>query len=178
MCLLYTLVLCCYYLCFYILVRSYITNITVIAGSLSSISCPPGYTKHYYNLNYGDGGNFVYLCYKKGVRDAPITGLNVIAGTSTNFPIQSGYTKVNVDIKSGIGTFLRDIYLHDNPFQRDSIYLIYTKNASLPPIMNVSVYGGTTPYVYPPSTWVRIDTDCNQNAGGRYIYICYYQPRD
>ena len=144
----------------------------MIAGSLSSISCPSGYTKNYYNLNYGAGGDFVYLCYKKGVRDAPITGLNVIAGTSTNFPIQSGYTKVNVDIKSSIGivnTFLK---------VRNSIYLIYTKNTSLPPIVSVSVYGGTTPYVYPPSTWVRIDTDCNQNAGGRYIYICYYQPRD
>ena len=148
---LYTLVLCCYFY-FCSLVRSYITDITAIAGSFSSISCASGYTKSYYNLNYGAGGNYVYLCYKKGLRDPPITGLNVIAGTSTNFPIQSGYTKVSVGLNSGIG--------------RDNIYVIYTKSTSLPPISSVSVYGGTTPYVYPPSAWVRIDTDCNQNAGG------------
>ena len=145
------------------LARTYITNITVVAGVLSSTSCPSGYTKYHFNLNDGAGGDYVYLCYKMGVR-SPITGLNVIAGTSTSFPMQSGYTKVNVDLNSGIG--------------RDNIYLIYTKSITLPPIMSIRVRSGTTPYVYPSLTWVRIDTDCNQNAGGRYIYICYYQPRD
>ena len=149
--------------CCVFLARSYITDITVVAGRLLSTSCPSGYSRYYYNLNDGAGGDYVYLCYKTGVRN-PITGLNVIAGTSTTFPIQYGYTKVNVDLNSGIG--------------RDNIYLIYTKSTTLPPIASLTVRGGTTPYVYPPSTWVRIDTDCNQNAGGRYIYICYYQPRD
>ena len=144
-----------------LLAREYITNITVVAGVLSSTSCPSGYTKYYYNLNYGAGGDYVYLCYKKGVR-SPITGLNVIAGNSTSFEIQSGYTKVNVDLNSGIG--------------RDNIYLIYTKDTILPPIASITVNRGITPYIYPSPTWVRINTNCNQNAGGMYIYISYYQP--
>ena len=77
--------------------------------------------------------------------------------------MQYGYTKVSVDLNSGIG--------------RDNIYLVYTKSTALPPIATITVHRGTTPYVYPSSTWVRIDTDCNQNAGGVYIYICYYQPQ-
>ena len=145
------------------LVTTYITDITVVAGISSSTSCPSGYTRYYYNLNYGAGGNYVYLCYKRGVR-APITGLNVIADTDSTFPMQYGYTKVNVDLNSGIG--------------RDHIYLVYTRSTTLPPIKSIGVVGGTTPHVYPISSWVRIDTDCNKNAGGRYIYICYYQPRN
>jgi len=119
--------------------------------------------KHYANLNNGAGGNYVYLCYKRGFRN-PITGLNVYAGTSKYFRIQSGYTKVNVDLNDGI--------LGNG----DYIYLNYTRSTLLPPIVAITVLTGTTPYIYPSSTWVRINTDCNQNAGGRYIYIAYYQP--
>ena len=138
-----------------ILARSYITDITVVAGILSSTSCPSGYSKYHYNLKDGAGGDYIYLCYKTGVRN-PITGLNVITGTSTSFPMQYGYTKVNVDLNSSIG--------------RDNIYLIYTKSTTLPPIGSLAVRSGTTPYIYPSSTWVLIDTDCSQNAGRKYIY--------
>ena len=145
-------------------VTRHLTHITVISGW--STPCPSGYLRYHSNLNAGTGGDYVYLCYKYGVRlPNAITGLNVIASTSSSFPIQSGYTKVSVNLNKDVGSF------------RDQIYLLYTRSTSLPPIRSFIVIRGTTPYIYPSSTWVRIGTDCNQGAGGMYIYICYYQPR-
>ena len=54
------------------------------------------------------------------------------------------------------------------------IYLYYTKNQANDPIHHVDVVAGSNSFVYPPDdTWVRINQDTNEYAGGDFVYICY-----
>ena len=143
----------------YSIEQEYITHLYILYGE--SPNPPPEYTKIGIDLNKGAGGDYIYLCYKTGVRN-PITGLTVNAGSSSSFPIPPGYTRIHDDLNKGAGG--------------DYIYVDYTKNVDLPPIKDVYVIYGEKANIYPPYGFVKINTDCNKSVGGHYIYICYYQP--
>lgn len=78
-----------------------ITEVIVIHGGTSSIQPPPGYVKVNADLNAGAGGDFIYVCYKKGVA-APITGLCVTLDGGTP-PPDAEYTKIDVDLNRNAG---------------------------------------------------------------------------
>jgi len=78
-----------------------VSEVTVIYGGSSSIQAPEGYTKINVDLNMGSGGDFIYVCYKKGV-GAPITGLAVTLGGGAP-PTDAVYTRINVDLNRNAG---------------------------------------------------------------------------
>ncbi|HUP87975.1 MAG TPA: hypothetical protein VM100_01350, partial [Longimicrobiales bacterium] len=56
----------------------YITDITVVAGSSSSVACPAGYLKNPQDLNAGAGGDYIYQCVKYGQKDDALADINLI----------------------------------------------------------------------------------------------------
>ncbi|MEB3151110.1 MAG: hypothetical protein VKL60_19090 [Sphaerospermopsis sp.] len=134
------------------------------AFPLSEISqkIPNGYTLVPINLNRGTGdGNTIFLCYKRGENEAPITGLTVILGHYTSPP--PGYTKIDVDLNNNAGG--------------DWIFLCYTKEPGTPIVDIVfQVTGGNDQQSYAGNDnnyYSKIPVDLNKGAGGAYIYLYY-----
>jgi hypothetical protein len=131
-----------------------ISELTVINGGSSSIQPPAGYTKINVDLNQGAGGDYIYLCYKKGV-GAPITGIAVTINDNPP-PSDAEYTRIDVDLNRGSSG--------------DFIWLWYTKDPACTTIHNLEVLVNTTT---PSSGFTVIPTDLNQSVGGEYIYFAY-----
>ncbi len=104
-----------------------ITDITAIEYPVKTPfppNCPPGYLvanpSKTINLNLNTkikGDPYIYLCYKKGGRNTPITGLKVMATpkqTQSGFP---NYKKVNLNLNKGNTGVMKTGYY---------IYLYYT----------------------------------------------------
>jgi hypothetical protein len=131
-----------------------ITEVTVIYGGSSGIQAPTGFTKIPRDLNSGAGGDYVYVCYKRGV-GAPITGLYVTKGWVTpNVPEHC--TIVPVDLNRTVGG--------------DYIYLWYTKDPSCAVVDDLIVLFNNEAV---PDGYTKINYDLNRNAGGDFIYFCY-----
>ena len=131
-----------------------ISEITVIYGGSPGIQPPAGYTKIAVDLDQGAGGDFIYVCYKKGV-GAPITGVAVTLDGGAP-PSDAVYTRINVDLNRNAGG--------------DYIWLWYTKDPACTTIRNLHVLVNTTT---PPAGFTLIPIDLNRDAGGEYIYLCY-----
>ena len=140
------------------LAQDCVTEITVIYGGSSGIQPPAGYTKINVDLNQGAGGDYIYVCYKKGV-GAPITGLAVTVNDGLP-PTDAAYTRINVDLNRNCGG--------DTAF----IWLWYTKDPACTTIRDLHVQANTGP---PPAGFTRINVDLNYDAGGdsAYIYLSY-----
>ena len=130
-----------------------ISEITVICCS-SGTQPPPGYTKINIDLNQGAGGDYLYLCYKKGV-GAPITGLAVTLNGGAP-PTDAVYTRINIDLNRNAGG--------------DYVWLWYTKDPACTTIRNVHIQPNQGAW---PAGYTRIPVDLNSDAGGAYIYLCY-----
>jgi len=138
------------------LAQDSISEITVVAGG-SPPPAPHGYTRIDVDLNRDAGGDFVYVCWKKGV-GAPITGLAVTYGGSWNQAAPGpGYHKIGVDLNQGVGG--------------DFIFIWYTKDPACSTIRDITVVVGRG--AQPPPGYTRINVDLNRNAGGNFIYLCY-----
>ncbi len=134
-----------------------ITELAVVVGFIPNVPPPPGFTKINVDLNRNAGGNYVYLCYKRGV-GAPITGLFVtLEGWSV--PSEPVFTKINVDLNHSAGG--------------DYIYLWYTKDPGCTTITDLAVIYGGNGNIQPPDGFTRINADLNYDAGGDFIYLCY-----
>jgi hypothetical protein len=131
-----------------------ISEVTVIYGGSAGIQPPAGFTKIPVDLNQGAGGDFIYLCYKKGA-GAPVTGVTITLGNGVP-PPDAGYTIIPVDLNRNAGG--------------DYIWLWYTKDPGCTTIHNFQILVNTTT---PPSGYTLIPVDLNRNAGGEYIYLCY-----
>lgn len=134
-----------------------ITEVTVIQGGNSGIQAPAGYTKIPWDLNSGAGGDYIYVCYKKGI-GAPITGLCVTIGSGGGTPpADAKYTRIKVDLNAGAGG--------------DYIWLWTTKDPDCATVKDIIVQFGE--YSRPPAGYTWIGTDLNRNAGGSYIWLSY-----
>jgi hypothetical protein len=131
-----------------------VSEITVIHGGSSGILPPPDYVKIGVDLNQGAGGEFIYLCYKKGV-GAPITGLAVTINGGLP-PSDRVYTKINVDLNAGAGGAF--------------VWLWYSKDPGCTTIRNLHVQNNTGA---PPAGFTKIPVDLNYSVGGAFIYVCY-----
>jgi hypothetical protein len=136
------------------LAQDCVTEVTVIYGGSSGIQPPAGYTKINVDLNQGAGGDYIYVCYKKGV-GAPITGLAVTVNDAQP-PTNAAYTRINVDLNRGAGGAF--------------IWLWYTKDPACTTIRDIHVQANTGP---PPAGFTRINTDLNYSVGGAFIYLSY-----
>jgi len=131
-----------------------ISEVTVIYGGSSGIQAPAGWVKIGRDLNAGAGGDYIYVCYKKGV-GAPITGLYVTTGYHPS--TAELCTIIPVDLNRNAGG--------------DYIYLWYTKDPNCEVVNDIVViFGENAPA---PAGYTKINYDLNRNAGGEYIYLCY-----
>jgi hypothetical protein len=137
--------------------QEYISEVIVIRGGNSGIQPPAGYVKFPYDLNKGAGGDYIYVCYKKGV-GAPITGLCVTLGKSGGTPpADARYTRINVDLNDGAGG--------------DYIWLWTTKDPDCAAVSDIIVQFGKNSR--PPAGYTWIPVDLNRHAGGEYIWLSY-----
>lgn len=142
-----------------------LTDIIVIFGDTSSIEAPTGYIKYEFDLNRNAKGKYIYFCYKMSSAEeivanqlTPIVGLDVILDDN----VPTGFTKVSTDLNKG----------HGGEF----VYLCYKKGAAGDinnAIKDILVVGAGYDQVFPPEGFVRINQDCNDGAGGDFIYLCY-----
>ncbi|MDH3198244.1 MAG: hypothetical protein OEO21_08390 [Candidatus Krumholzibacteria bacterium] len=132
-----------------------ISEVIVIYGGSSGIQPPAGYVRINADLNAGAGGDYIYLCYKKGV-GAPITGLYVTLDGGSP-PPSPKYTRINVDLNRHAGG--------------DYIYLWTTKDPDCASIKNMIIQFGKNSRPPAPYTWIGVDL--NRNAGGQYIWLSY-----
>jgi hypothetical protein len=138
------------------LAQSCITEVAVIYGGSFGIAPPAGFTKVGVDLNQGAGGDYIFLCYKKGI-GAPITGLAVTLNGGSP-PTDATYTRVNVDLNRNCGG------------DTDFVWLWYTKDPGCSTIREVHVQADQNP---PPTGYTRINVDLNSNAGGAFIFLSY-----
>jgi hypothetical protein len=131
-----------------------ITELRVIRGGSSGIPAPAGFTRIGVDLNQGAGGDYIYLCTRRGV-GAPITGLAVTVDGGAP-PVGAVYTRINVDLNDGAGGKF--------------IWLWYTKDPGCSTIRDVHVQANTGA---PPAGFTRINVDLNMGAGGAFIYVSY-----
>ena len=126
----------------------------MIYGGHAGIQPPAGYTKVNVDLNRNAGGDFIYVCYKKGV-GAPITGLYVTTGYHP--PVDQKCTIIPVDLNRNAG----GAYL----------YLWTTKDPNCSVVEDITVIGGKN--ASPPAGYTKINVDLNAGAGGDFLYLCY-----
>lgn len=136
-----------------------VTQIAAIAGSHPSIPVPSGFHKSPVDLNWGAGGDYIYLCYQKS-NGPPVTDIKVIAGGSSSISAPSGFTKIPVDLNKGAGGKF--------------IYVCY-KRGGAKAITGISIIAGDNSGMAPPSGYVKDPVDLNWGSGGKYIYLCYKQ---
>lgn len=132
-----------------------ISEVIVIRGGSAGIQPPAGYVKVNADLNAGAGGDYIYVCYKKGV-GAPITGLYVTIDSGSP-PTDPRYTRIDVDLNDGAGG--------------DYIYLWTTKDPDCAAIDDIIVQFGKNSR--PPAGYTWIGVDLNRNAGGQYIWLSF-----
>lgn len=130
-----------------------ISELVVIHGGSSGITCPGGYTRIDADLNRDAGGEFIYLCYKRGV-GTPISGLQVTLG-STSLPAPA-WSKIDVDLNRGAGG--------------DFIYLWYTKDPACTTVSDIAILFNSQA---PAPGFQKIPVDLNKGADGDFIYIAF-----
>ncbi|HEU4366265.1 MAG TPA: hypothetical protein VFT13_12465 [Candidatus Krumholzibacteria bacterium] len=134
-----------------------ISEVMVIRGSSSGIQPPAGYVKINADLNAGAGGDYIYVCYKKGI-GAPITGLYVTLGSGGGTPAPDAkYTRIPVDLNDGAGG--------------DYIWLWTTKDPDCAAVKDIIVQFEENSR--PPGGYTWIGVDLNRNAGGQYIWLSF-----
>ena len=152
-----------------------ITDLVVLSAD-HEIETPVGFVKIPLDLNLGAGGDYIYLCYRRGNGD-PITGIQVLVNTNNPPP---GYTLLPNDLNRNA----RGAYL----------YLCYTKDPARGtdpsglrrPIVDLAVqtWKGDSAWQPPPvdfsgTAYDRIDVDLNKGrSDAPYIYLSalYGQP--
>jgi type II secretory pathway pseudopilin PulG len=80
-----------------------LTDVDVVHGGSSSVSCPSGYTKVNVDLNWQSGGEFIYFCITRAPKSPPkvVEDLTFVAGDSDGIGCPADYAKVNVDLNKG-----------------------------------------------------------------------------
>lgn len=136
------------------LAQDSISEITVVYGG-SGVQAPPGYIRYGVDLNRNAGGDYMFLCTKKGV-GAPVTGITVTINSGSP-PPGYAWTKINIDLNRNAGG--------------DFIYLWYTRDPACGTIKDIVVLINSQAT---PAGYVKIPIDLNRDAGGDYLYFAFY----
>lgn len=134
----------------------FIEDVTVVSGG-KDISAPKGYEKVDVDLNMKAGGNYIYLCVKRGGDETKaITALTVVEGKGASAP--AGFEKINVDLNEKAG----GKYLY-----------LCKKRGGGKGLEDIQIVHGDNNRVPAPEGYTRLERDLNEKAGGKYIYLCY-----
>lgn len=138
----------------------YITDITAVASRRKEDICvPQGYEKIDVDLNEGAGGDYIYLCIKRGSdQENAIDDIRLISQWFKGCQPPAGYEKVDLDLNKGAGG--RYIYLCKH-------------RGSNEPLLDIKVLRSSSRNVTAPEGYTLLSQDLNEGAGGKYIYICY-----
>jgi hypothetical protein len=88
-----------------------ITDVAIVFGE--NAAAPAGYTKLGVDLNKSVGGDFIYLCYRRGAFENAIRGLIIVHGNDGSVMPAKPYVRIAKDLNKGAGG--------------EWIYLCYTK---------------------------------------------------
>ena len=80
-----------------------ITDLNVITGKNSSIEAEHDFVKIPADLNRGAGGDFIYLCLKKGTETEDTKFIRGIKIIMNDEPTPDGYEKIKVDLNKSVG---------------------------------------------------------------------------
>ncbi len=138
----------------------YITDITVVASRRKEdIRVPQDYEKIDVDLNEGAGGDYIYLCIKRGSdKENAIDDIKLISQWFKGCQTPAGYEKVDLDLNKGAGG--RYIYLCKH-------------RGSKEPLLDIKVLRSSSKNVTVPEGYTMLPQDLNEGSGGKYIYICY-----
>lgn len=96
-----------------------ITDLAVIYGGSSNIACPGGFEKLGVDLNQGAGGDYIYLCIRRGA-GAPITGFTVaISGSGISVSPDPRWTLLGVDLNRNAGGYYVYAFYSKDPGLED-----------------------------------------------------------
>ena len=143
-----------------------ITDLYIVLGNSSNISCPEGFQKLDKDLNEGVGGDYIYLCYKK---DPQGTAIRSISITTDNIPPnQFNFTPVignkdDLDLNAGVGHF---------DFLHTVVKMYYSKDPNITrEIVELGWQDNPKPV---GGDWFVIQTDLNQNTNPSHpIFLKY-----
>jgi hypothetical protein len=132
-----------------------VDNVVVTNGGTTI----PGYNRDPIDLNWGAGGEYIYLSYQLVENPFnPITDLTVIWGDSPDIHAPAGYEKINHDLNAGSGG--------------KWIYFCTRRGGPDAPVRDLKIIAGDNADVQPEAGWERIPVDLNAGAGGKFIYVC------
>jgi len=171
----------------------YIYALRVIIGDDPYIQPSIGHVKINADLNRGAGGKYIYLTFTRDTSytkenytypetyTTPITSLEVVSYSQACWTVGSPYTcDTNPDrdwkyiFKFNDSNGLSSIPdLNDGAGGKYIFGHVCRLNYYSPPIKEVGVIYGNSSSITPPTGWVKVPGDLNENAGGDYIYFCY-----
>jgi hypothetical protein len=147
-----------------------ITDLCVITGRSKDIQAPVGYTKVEGDLNYGTGGNFVFLCYHRGQLAEPVSELFAMGGkTNEMLAPPPGYAKIDADLNSGalMGEKITICVRRARPLAElrpqhviTDLYVVYDNKGT----------------IEPPPGFFKFPYDLNKGTSGNYVYLCCARP--
>jgi hypothetical protein len=145
------------------LLRDKVIDIAFAVGDTSRVSVP-GYQKIPFDLNYGGGGKYIYLCVKKAsVREIIANKYDVITDIKVIFnndPTPPGYVKNPQDLNQGSGG--DDIFacVKKEPYTRHAVAF-----------SDIIADGQRQANFAPQWGYKRVPGDLDRNAGPYYIYF-------
>lgn len=171
--------------------QTYITDIKVITGN--SV-CGAGWEKNPQDLNEGSGGEYVYLCTKRGPKDQALTSLNVLDRREENVTYDRSYpwgrcrsTAMTMDpVNLNEGTGGHHMYFCFGRSEtatriiREIDFNVWTHTPAAGvefPCTGSKWSGWTNASLDPASTDFAesnsvTDTDVNAGAKGKFIFPC------
>ena len=160
----------------------FISDVKVVSGSSSSVSCGSGWEKINNDLNAGAGGKYIYLCVQRRASESVwgtnhlwggewVDELHVVSGSTWSGPqCGSGYKKIEKDLNEGAGgAYVFFCVKYTSDFGKGlSGVAFFTFARSTPRwIAESSAKTGCN-----GSTGNLDLTDINEGAGGKYIFLC------
>ena len=144
-----------------------ITELTVIYGGSSGIQCPAGFTKYPVDLNQGDGGDFIYLCYKRGV-GAPVTDIDVSVSRNAVTQAPDGWTLIPVDLNRNAGGYFLYLYYTKDPGRASDP----AKEPECRTVRDIIVLQGAAAT---PAGYVKLEQDLNRGTDktGDVLFFAY-----
>lgn len=142
-----------------------------ITTELSSDMVPSGYKKYPFDLKKGEGGKWVFLCYKENtIKEIIENKINVISdikfikGNTPNLKVDDGYTKIDFDLNKGHGG--QFIYIC---FKTIVLDIKKTKEA----INEISIISDGKAQSVQKQPCTRLEQDINEGQGGKFTYLCF-----
>ena len=146
-----------------------VSDLDIVHSKKDLISCPDGYeivnkecNENGCDLNYGAGGEYIYLCQKKKsikkltIKENPVNKFKIIFNKNDHENLK-----------------LIDVNLNQETGGDTKIYLAYgyEQNEKLSPIVDFFIYIKEVNTI--PEGYECDNNDLNKGAGGKFIYLCY-----